>query len=333
MIEILILANPKQQRTMLQNELIKTKPRDVIVVWTVRFQRHQTSFPLLYLFFLSVCTIYYLITLHTATKLISQSTTETQYKLFLIVQKDQLVTTQEQNQLLSEHHSNSSLNMAKSEYNESNADIIGLHSIAILVPYHDMYGDQQGANHLQQFVSHMVQFLNNCVAQHRMLNDFQIYIIEQTNDDTKETDYKSDPIAIDKSTGSQMLNRGQLMNIGFSYALNKSITHSASSVVNATSGNQHDIFIFHDINLLPNDDMIDLYTSYPTTPLHLASNWPRHKQSKHAVVGDVISFNAKDFETINGVSVYSICTVWCLFILGFVRKKKLTHLCRCCTHI
>jgi hypothetical protein len=143
------------------------------------------------------------------------------------------------------------------------------HSIAIIVAYRvDGYNFQNRSDHLERFVPHMVQFLEKCVS-HKRIKDYYIYVIEQTDDGKK-------------------FNRGMLMNVGFEYSNN--------------AGRNHDIFIFHDVDLLPHDDLIDLYTTYPTRPIHLAHNWPKYSYIKEKVfIGGVTSFSVADFRTVNGV--------------------------------
>lgn len=115
-----------------------------------------------------------------------------------------------------------------------------LNSIAIIVPYRDLHVSQNRAKHLNQFIPHMKQFLGNLVNTNK-IDDYHIYIIEQSDDNRK-------------------FNRGKLLNIGFDFALKRSEKHPP----------RHNIFIFHDVDLLPQDDVADWYAKYPTQPIHIA---------------------------------------------------------------
>ena len=76
--------------------------------------------------------------------------------------------------------------------------------------------------HLKQFIPHMLQFLSK-LQQDGLLSDFHIYIMEQSDDGRK-------------------FNRGKLLNIGFDMA--------------KKSKRGHDVFIFHDVDLLPDNDLV-----------------------------------------------------------------------------
>ncbi len=93
---------------------------------------------------------------------------------------------------------------------------------------------------------------------------FRVYIIEQSSDDRK-------------------FNRGKLLNIGFKMA--------------KKDGAQ--IFIFHDVDLIPSANLLPYYTQIPRNPCHIARVWNRYSGNK-AYFGGVVAFSAKQFETING---------------------------------
>lgn len=94
--------------------------------------------------------------------------------------------------------------------------------------------------------------------------DYQIFIIEQG-------DQKS-------------FNRGKLLNVGYELA----------------SKNGCDYFVFHDVDMLPED--VDY--SYSDKPLHLATHLQEHdyETSFFDYFGGVTLFNKEDFENINGYS-------------------------------
>eukprot|EP00979_Chaetoceros_neogracilis_P005861 scaffold1133_cov294-Chaetoceros_neogracile.AAC.6 len=142
--------------------------------------------------------------------------------------------------------------------------------VAIIVPYRDIHTAQNRARHLQQFVPHMHAFLQKQLGKGTLI-DYHIYIIEQSNDDRK-------------------FNRGKLLNIGFDIARkNKCRAHAP----------KHDIFIFHDVDLLPGDDLGASYTKFPSVPLHIARVWDRYSNNPK-YFGGIVSFSESDMKRING---------------------------------
>jgi len=138
-------------------------------------------------------------------------------------------------------------------------------SVAIIVPYRDLHAAQKRAAHLHRFVPHMIQFLSQLKKDGRV-SDFHIYIIEQSDDQRK-------------------FNRGKLLNIGFDMA--------------RKSGRKHDVFIFHDVDLLPQDDLGTWYAKFPVKPIHIARVWDRYSNNPK-YFGGVVSFSSSDYKRING---------------------------------
>jgi len=96
-------------------------------------------------------------------------------------------------------------------------------------------------------------------------SSFHIYIIEQSDDDRK-------------------FNRGKLLNIGFEEA----------------RGDGHEIFVFHDVDLLPSKELKVWYKRKPTQcPLHMARVWKRYSNNPK-YIGGVVSYNADLYQRING---------------------------------
>ena len=95
---------------------------------------------------------------------------------------------------------------------------------------------------------------------------FRIYIIEQSNDGRK-------------------FNRGKLLNVGYDIAK----SHNCK------------IFIFHDVDLLPSENLIEDYTKEPSveSPVHIARLWPRYTNNMN-YFGGIVSFTRNQFERING---------------------------------
>lgn len=139
-------------------------------------------------------------------------------------------------------------------------------SVAIIVPYRDLHPAQHRAAHLARFIPHMLQFLRTIWEEGRISN-YHIYIVEQSNDGRK-------------------FNRGKLLNIGFDLAKKN---------VKA----QHDVFIFHDVDLLPQPDLKSAYAQFPKTPYHIARVWGRYSNNPK-YFGGVVSFSSSDFKRING---------------------------------
>mmetsp|Transcript_11116 Transcript_11116/g.26797 ORF Transcript_11116/g.26797 Transcript_11116/m.26797 type:complete len:380 (+) Transcript_11116:70-1209(+) len=138
-------------------------------------------------------------------------------------------------------------------------------NVAIIVPYRDLHPEQNRAKHLEQFVPHMVRFLKNLQRKSKV-SDFHVYIVEQSDDNRK-------------------FNRGKLLNIGFDMA--------------KKAKRKHDVFIFHDVDLLPQEDLGDAYATFPKAPYHIARVWDRYSNNPK-YFGGVVSFSASDFKRING---------------------------------
>jgi len=141
-------------------------------------------------------------------------------------------------------------------------------SIAIIVPYRDIHQAQNRAAHLRQFLPHMHTFLTKQLASNSIA-DYHIYIVEQSNDNRK-------------------FNRGKLLNIGFDMASK-----------NPNVKQPHNVFIFHDVDLLPHDNLGSWYSRYPTSPVHIARCWNRYSNNKK-YFGGIVSFSSADMKRING---------------------------------
>jgi hypothetical protein len=95
--------------------------------------------------------------------------------------------------------------------------------------------------------------------------DYKIFVIEQSNDGLK-------------------FNRGQLLNTGFQLADDEGF----------------DIFIFHDVDLLPSNELKEYYINKPKDkPVHIAAVWDRYG-SNPSYFGGIVAFNRKMFKKING---------------------------------
>lgn len=143
--------------------------------------------------------------------------------------------------------------------------------VAIIVPYRDIHATQHRAKHLQQFIPYMHEFLQKQVKKGTLV-DYHIYIVEQSNDNRK-------------------FNRGKLLNIGFDIARKNKCRNPSDP--------KHDVFIFHDVDLLPGDDLGPSYTKFPTVPLHIARVWDRYSNNPK-YFGGIVSFSESDMKRING---------------------------------
>lgn len=149
-------------------------------------------------------------------------------------------------------------------------------SIAIIVPFRDLQPEQKRQQHLQRFIPEITNFLSSSdnsngsegsygsYGSNRKVT-FKIFIIEQSNDNRK-------------------FNRGKLLNIGYDIA----------------KKNNCNVFIFHDVDLLPSQSLLPSYTTLPIdNPIHIARAWGRYtKNPKY--FGGVVSFSKEMFESING---------------------------------
>jgi hypothetical protein len=138
-------------------------------------------------------------------------------------------------------------------------------SVAIIVPYRDLHPSQQRAAHLKQFVPHMHQFFAK-LQRKGLVSGYHVYIVDQSSDGRK-------------------FNRGKLLNIGFDMAVK--------------SGRKHDVFVFHDVDLLPSPELGRWYAKMPTKPIHIARVWDRYSNNPK-YFGGVVSFSKSDFRRING---------------------------------
>ena len=112
---------------------------------------------------------------------------------------------------------------------------------------------------LKKFIEIIPDYFKNI----KNFYEYKIYLIEQNDKNNK-------------------FNRGVLLNVGF-----------------LLLKDDYDYFIFHDIDLIPNDDLLPYYELYPFSPVHIGD-----VNSKYSVggkyFGGVNSFNKIDFELING---------------------------------
>jgi hypothetical protein len=146
------------------------------------------------------------------------------------------------------------------EQEEQKEEDEAMDKVAIIVPFRDLDKNNYRTNQLKRFIPYMSDFLDKSTK-----TKYCIYIIEQSNDGRK-------------------FNRGKLLNIGYEIAKQDGCN----------------IFIFHDVDLLPSENLLDSYTTMPNpqNPVHIAKLWTRY--SGDAYFGGIVVFTAKQFEDING---------------------------------
>ena len=164
-------------------------------------------------------------------------------------------------------------NTSNSKRPRTTTQVLQGSSIAVIVPFRDIHKAQNRAAHLRQFMPHMKAFLSKLKAQGKCA-DYHIYIVEQSDDGRK-------------------FNRGKLLNIGFDLAC-KGTYQTPNSL-----RKPHDVFIFHDVDLLPADRLGRYYTQVPTTPIHIARVWDRYSNN-NKYFGGIVSFSKDSMRQING---------------------------------
>ena len=88
-------------------------------------------------------------------------------------------------------------------------------------------------------------------------------------------------IIIEQSDFENKFNRGKLLNIGIK--LSKNIEH----------------YIFHDIDLLPDNNLLKYYSTYPKLPIHIARVW-KDKYTYYTFFGGITSVSKKQILEANG---------------------------------
>eukprot|EP01046_Picozoa_sp_COSAG06_P017349 COSAG06_NODE_1175_length_10410_cov_7.148579_6_plen_591_part_00 len=140
-------------------------------------------------------------------------------------------------------------------------------SVAIIVCFRIQSGQRREAE-LQEFMPHMRKMLDKLAAEGE-IKKYHIFVIQQK--DSQDVD-------------GIKFNRGKLLNIGFEIAKQK-----------------YDSFIFHDVDLLPNEDLALYYACMPTVPIHIAACWhERGYTANKFFFGGIVSFSQMNFTQVNG---------------------------------
>ena len=128
------------------------------------------------------------------------------------------------------------------------------------------YRDQKVQNRerqLKRFLTEMPVYLNQICE----LESYVIVIVEQTDD-------------------GQLFNRGKLLNVGF-----EMYRHDCN------------VFVMHDVDMIPSDSLLPWYSCRPPCPLHVA--WVHEDVSGHGspyahYVGGIITMTAEHMDQTNG---------------------------------
>ncbi|CAM9594997.1 unnamed protein product [Choristocarpus tenellus] len=124
------------------------------------------------------------------------------------------------------------------------------------------FRDQDAAQNRGAHLSCFVPYMESFLERQGVT--FHIFIVEQSVDGRK-------------------FNRGKLLNAGFDMARKTGCS----------------VFVFHDVDLLPSDELGRWYVTTPHQPVHIARVWNRYSNNPK-YFGGVVAFNQIDYEAING---------------------------------
>lgn len=110
---------------------------------------------------------------------------------------------------------------------------------------------------------HLAKFIDNLSQLEINAENVHIFIIEQGD--------------------KKKFNRGLLLNIGYKLIEKQNF----------------DVIIFHDVDLLPQQDIINYYFTIPKYPLHIAKRWTS-KYDFNEFFGGIVAFTPKMFQSVNG---------------------------------
>jgi hypothetical protein len=164
---------------------------------------------------------------------------------------------------------------------ESSIDKLKKHNLSIIVPFRDQpllraIEGQDRLEHKKEFIEHMKEYIPKLKEKGKEYGlDLNVHI----------------HFAIQSEDGRKF-NRGALLNSGYMEEKKKY---------------NPDTVIFHDVDLLPTESMLDKYVK----PLgegkiarHLVHKWGRYGEAGYSNFGGITLFNSKYFEKINGYPNY-----------------------------
>ncbi|EWM21309.1 beta- -galactosyltransferase 3 [Nannochloropsis gaditana] len=193
----------------------------------------------------------------------------------------------------------------------------------LIVPYRDLYPEQERARHLQRFLREMPALLTAFGDPARRktgggggegVGEQREGVPEGKESEGKGRGQKEEegegkegsgspgaPLyhiyIVEQSKDGRKFNRGKLLNIGFDVALKDGEGTGEGGKEGGRAAAS--VFIFHDVDLLPSRELVPLYLTRPSRPLHIARAWGRYSGNPR-YLGGAIAFNATDFQKING---------------------------------
>ena len=124
------------------------------------------------------------------------------------------------------------------------------------------FRDLHKEQHRSSQLKQFIKYMKSYIKKHN-IDNIHIFIIEQSND-------------------NKGFNRGILLNAGFDIAKEN-----------------YNTYIFHDVDLLPSDELAKYYSQIPNNITHIAKVWNRYN-SNPKYLGGIVSFNESDYIKING---------------------------------
>lgn len=109
-------------------------------------------------------------------------------------------------------------------------------------------------------------------------------LIKHLNSFFKKQNVKHSFYVVKQNSYSQRFNRGKLLNIGFEIA----------------KKDKCNIFVTHDVDMLPDNSLLKFYLHIPKYPLHIAYPGSSTKYEYSKYLGGINIYNSNDYEKING---------------------------------
>lgn len=109
-------------------------------------------------------------------------------------------------------------------------------------------------------------------------------LIKHLNSFFKKQNVKHSFYVVKQNSYSQRFNRGKLLNIGFKIA----------------KKDKCNIFVTHDVDMLPDNSLLKFYLHIPKYPVHIAYPGSSTKYEYSKYLGGINIYNSNDYEKING---------------------------------
>ena len=161
-------------------------------------------------------------------------------------------------------------------------------TLVIIVPFRDqpkLHGidGQDRRVHKERFIQHMSTVFIPALIRH--------------SNDKYNTNLDVTVVIVEQSDDGKKFNRGSLLNSGFIHIVKNMNDH----------GKYLDNIILHDIDLLPQLNMVEYYSKPLGTQYkvrHLAHKWGRYKDIGFSYLGGITMFDAKYFDKLNGFPTF-----------------------------